>query len=36
MAQIDWKQVEEWDRKYRLHVEASDDEYKCFPKQMCH
>ena len=28
---IDWKQIEEGDRKYRLHVEASDDEYQCLP-----
>jgi len=28
---IDWKQVEEWDRKYRLHVEATDDEYQFAP-----
>lgn len=28
---IDWKQIEEWDRKYRLHVEFTDDEYQCVP-----
>jgi len=28
---IDWKQIEEWDRKYRLHVDFTDDEYKCIP-----
>ena len=26
---IDWKQIEEWDRKYRLHIEATDEEYRC-------
>jgi taurine--2-oxoglutarate transaminase len=31
MTNIDWKQVEEWDRKYRLHNLSSSNEYQCIP-----
>jgi len=28
---IDWNKVLEWDKKYRLHVEAADEEYTPIP-----
>ena len=31
LPQIDWKTVVEWDKKYRIHVEATDEEYQPIP-----